>query len=138
MKLLAVSVKQCHLAAVLQTMAWNLLILRFTNYEFYFFFRTGIPTGGKTGRRGSRPFLSPDALPAASLVAALQTHRDSLSPDSAAEEAASGAVRRGRRDSRPHLSPDGEGGGFLNTDGSSPSGRRMRRQSTTTNDDVYK
>jgi len=68
----------------------------------------------------------------------LQTHRDSLSPDSAAEEAATGAVRRGRRDSRPHLSPDSDGGGLLNADGTSPSGRRMRRQSTTTNDDVYK
>ena len=103
---------------------------------------TGIPIGGKTGRRGSRPFLSPDAPPAATLMAALQTHRDSLSPDSAAEEALSGggagllgstSKLRGRRDSRPHLSPDGEGGG----DGSSPRGSRIRRQSTTT-EDIFK
>jgi len=102
---------------------------------------TGIPIGGKTGRRGSRPFLSPDAPPAATLMAALQTHRDSLSPDSAAEEALSGGAGllgstsklRGRRDSRPHLSPDGECGG----DGSSPRGSRIRRQSTTT-EDIFK
>ena len=102
---------------------------------------TGIPIGGKTGRRGSRPFLSPDAPPAATLMAALQTHRDSLSPDSAAEEALSGASGllgstsklRGRRDSRPHLSPDGECGG----DGTSPRGSRIRRQSTTT-EDIFK
>ena len=103
---------------------------------------TGIPIGGKTGRRGSRPFLSPDAPPAATLMAALQTHRDSLSPDSAAEEALSGGGAgllgstpklRGRRDSRPHLSPDGECGG----DGSSPRGSRIRRQSTTT-EDIFK
>lgn len=102
---------------------------------------TGIPIGGKTGRRGSRPFLSPDAPPAATLMAALQTHRDSLSPDSAAEEALSGGAGllgstsklRGRRDSRPHLSPDGECGG----DGTSPRGSRIRRQSTTT-EDIFK
>lgn len=102
----------------------------------------GIPIGGKTGRRGSRPFLSPDAPPAATLMAALQTHRDSLSPDSAAEEALCGSAGllgsgssklRGRRDSRPHLSPDGECGG----DGTSPRGSRIRRQSTTT-EDIFK
>ena len=70
-------------------------------------------------------------------MAALQSHRDSLSPDSAAEEMASASakLRSGsgsggaRRDSRPHLSPDGEGG-----EGGSPRGGRMRRQSSTTED----
>ena len=101
-------------------------------------FGAGIPTGGKTGRRGSRPFLSPDAPPT-SLVGALQTHRDSLSPDSAAEEAAGSSKLRGRRDSRPHLSPDGDSGSHtLGADGSPRSGSRgLRRQSTTT-DDIYK
>lgn len=116
--------------------------LTFFFYLIFFYF-LGIPIGGKTGRRGSRPFLSPDAPPAATLMAALQTHRDSLSPDSAAEEALSGVglggllgsncKLRGRRDSRPHLSPDGECGG----DGTSPRGSRIRRQSTTT-DDIFK
>ena len=67
-------------------------------------------------------------------MAALQTHRDSLSPDSAAEEVLLGSGKlRGRRDSRPHLSPDGECGG----DGTSPRGSRIRRQSTTT-EDIFK
>lgn len=68
-------------------------------------------------------------------MAALQTRRDSLSPDSAAEELLGqcGGQKRNRRDSRPHLSPDGESGG----DGFSPRGSRIRRQSTTT-EDIFK
>lgn len=107
----------------------------------------GIPTGGKTGRRGSRPFLSPDGPSAtATFMSALQSRRDSLSPDSAAVMDGDGQMGGGgsssknhrRRDSRPHLSPDAmsEGGGDGGGSGS-PRGSRIRRQSTTT-DDIFK
>ena len=76
-------------------------------------------------------------------MSALQSHRDSLSPDSAAEEATGGGSKlrnrdAPRRDSRPHLSPDGDSCGLLTLgpDGS-PRGGRLRRQSTTT-EDIFK
>ena len=77
-------------------------------------------------------------------MSALQTRRDSLSPDSAAvmddQMGGSSSKNHRRRDSRPHLSPDasecGGGGGGGNGDGS-PRGSRIRRQSTTT-EDIYK
>ncbi|XP_065565417.1 uncharacterized protein LOC136030399 isoform X2 [Artemia franciscana] len=80
------------------------------------------PSSSKVNRRGSRPFLSPDASSNQDEYSSIRkVRRDSLSPDSAAEELSG---KRGRRDSRPHLSPD--------SDSAMYEGSRLRRQSTTT------
>ncbi|MCL4142430.1 UNVERIFIED_CONTAM: hypothetical protein GTU68_043381 [Idotea baltica] len=78
-------------------------------------------------RRGSRPFLSPDANEIDSSTR--KYRRDSLSPDSAAAEEVS-LGRKGRRDSRPHLSPEASDSNSRET---SPR-CRLRRQSTTAAD----
>ncbi|XP_076049396.1 uncharacterized protein LOC143030079 [Oratosquilla oratoria] len=75
-------------------------------------------------RRGSRPFLSPDANEADCLNR--KCRRDSLSPDSAATEELPQA-RKGRRDSRPHLSPEASDSNSRETSPRS----HLRRQSTT-------
>lgn len=82
----------------------------------------GLPQPGS--RRGSRPYLSPDAPETDGL--AKKCRRDSLSPDSAAVEELS-MGRKARRDSRPHLSPEASDSNSRETSPRS----RLRRQSTT-------
>ncbi|XP_068227278.1 uncharacterized protein rsh isoform X4 [Palaemon carinicauda] len=85
-------------------------------------FEENLPIPGS--RRGSRPFLSPDAPETDGL--SRKGRRDSLSPDSAAAEELS-LGRRARRDSRPHLSPEASDSNSRETSPRS----RLRRQSTT-------
>jgi hypothetical protein len=91
------------------------------------------------GRRGSRPFLSPGEAAARPMEASpsLRGRRDSLSPDSAAEDGA-GDRRKGRRDSRQEGSSGERDGSSRESSPRSPISRLKRwgrRRSSSTKDE---